>query len=592
MIERCMLANALTALGLLALVGCGDHNVIAISGTGNSNIVNGGDGGVPDDGGLCTGPVCHVWGDQGDGTFLNPVLWADYNTLDAIAYGSDFYMISATHHFMGIAVLHSQDLVNWDIVSRVYRSLTISPLYDTPGQAYEDGSWGPTIRYNNGLFYVYLATPEEGLLMTTATDPAGPWAPMQLIRSVAGWQDPCPFWDDVANAGGDGPNGRQAYLVRGAVRTVSGSGPGILYLHKMSWDGTTVIGDGTQIAQGVTFQGPKLLKRNGYYYIFAPTGAASTGDEVVLRSQDIWGVNPVYDQRTILEQGLTIVTGTHLGAWLDLPNGSSWFLHNAALQGWGRTVYLEPAQWGSDGWPTVGIDQDGNGIGEPVAQPKKPNVGAAFPIQVPANSDEFSSTALGLQWLWNHNPDNNRWSLGARPGWLRLTARPLATQSGISGYGDAVPADSDSIVFAYNTVVQEAMGQTCSAITVLDTSGMIDGQQAGITLFGEQWGWIGVNQLGSQRIVVANLIGVRNVGPVLTGNTVYLMAKFGGASEISFAYSLDGTSFIPLPQNGTLAVNRSWGEGIKFGLFTYNPPNGPAGGYADFDYFRYSHDGP
>jgi beta-xylosidase len=192
--------------------------------------------------------------------------------------------------------------------------------------------------------------------------------------------------------------------------------------------------------------------------------------------------------------------------------------------------------------------------------------------------------------LWNHNPDNNRWSLSARPGWLRLTARPLATQSGISGYGDAVTADPDSVVFAYDTLVQMAMGQTSSAVTVLDTTGMIDAQQAGLTLFGEKWGWIGVQQQGNQRLVVANVNGGRSSGPALTGNIVYLRAMFGGASEISFAYSIDGSTFIAL--GGTAAVDRTWGEGIKFGLFTYNPPSGPAGGYADFDFLRYSHDGP
>ena len=567
-------------------LGCGDHRVLAISGGSSPDPASA----AADQTGLCAGPVCRVWGDQGDGTFLNPVLWADYNLLDAIRYGGDFYLIAATHHFMGMPVLHSQDLVNWRIISRIHRSLGIDPRYDMPGQAYEHGTWGPTIRFHEGLFYVYVATPQEGLLMTTAQDPAGPWQPLQLLRNVAAWQDPCPFWDDVDNAGGDGPNGRRAYLVRGAVRTVSGSGPGILYLHDMSWDGTTVLGDGTEIAQGVTLQGPKLLKRDGYYYIFAPTGATSTGDEVVLRSTDIWGIAPAYEQRTILEQGSTNVYGPHLGAWIDLENGSSWLIHNAARDGWGRTVHLEPAQWNSDGWPSVGKDLDGNGIGEPVAQPNKPEALGAFPVEVPQNSDEFAAPELGRQWLWNHNPDNNRWSLEARPGWLRLTARSLAATAGVSGYGDPVEVDPDSVVFAYNTLVQIAMGQACSATTLLDASGMIDGQQAGITLFGAKWGWVGVSQQGNLRVVVANVNGGRTSGPTITGNTVYLKASFGGASEISFAYSLDGSTFVPL--GGSATVNRTWGEGIKFGVFTYNPTSAPAGGYADFDFLRYSHDGP
>jgi hypothetical protein len=134
------------------------------------------------------------------------------------------------------------------------------------------------------------------------------------------------------------------------------------------------------------------------------------------------------------------------------------------------------------------------------------------------------------------------------------------------------------------------MGQACSATTLFDASGMIDGQQAGITLFGQKWGWVGVSQQGNLRLVVANVNGGRTSGPTLAGNTVYLKALFGGASEMSFAYSLDGSTFIPL--GGTATVGRTWGEGIKFGLFTYNPTGAPAGGYADFDYLHYSHDGP
>jgi beta-xylosidase len=522
------------------------------------------------------------WGDQGNGSFKNPVLWADYNNLDVIVQGTDFYMIAASHHFMGMPVLHSKDMVNWTIISRIYRRLDLNPRYNTPGQGYQYGTWAPAIRYNDGRFYVYVCTPTEGLIMSSTANAAGPWDPWYTVKSIAGWEDPCPFWDDVINAGGDGPNGRKAYLVRSKL------GAGSLILHTMSWDGKTLLDNGQTIATGSGLEGPKLMKRNGYYYIFAPEGGIDKGYQVVLRSQTLGGP---YVSKTILEQGSTSTNGPHQGSWIDLPSGESWFYHFQQNNGWGRIAHLQPARWGTDDWPAIGTDLDGNGIGEPVAQPKKPNVGATYPIQTPQSSDEFSSTSLGLQWLWNHNPDSTKWSLTARPGWLHLTARPISSQSGTDGTGSAVQFTEDNIIFAYNTLVQLAMGRTCSGIAKIDVSGMIDGQRAGVTLFGQDYGWIGVVKQGSAMSIRTNINGTYTTGPALTSDTVFLKAMMDSNSNISFAYSLDGSMFTVLGRTNQ-AVTRTWYEGIKFGLFTYNLSTGVSGGYIDVDYFHYTHDGP
>ena len=522
-----------------------------------------------------------AWGDQGDGTFKNPVLFADYNNLDVIAAEGEFHMIAASHHFMGMPVLRSHDMVNWTLVSRIYRGLDLDPRYDQPGQAYQHGSWAPAIRYHEGRYWVYVTTPVEGLIMTTATTTDGPWAPWTVVRKVAGWEDPCPYWDDVDNAGGDGPSGRRAYLVRSQL----GAGP--IIVQPMSWDGKTLLGTPTTVATGPTLEGPKLHKHNGIYYIFAPEGGIDNGYQVVLRANQILGP---YTKKTILERGSTAVNGPHQGSWIDLAGGQSWFYHFQQNAGWGRVAHLQPAQWGSDGWPKIGVDLDGNGIGEPVAQPRKPDVGAAFPLGVPQSSDEFDGPALGLQWLWNHNPDNAHWSLGARPGWLRLSAQALASKSGTDGTGGTVRFQEDSVVFAYNTLVQLAMGKLASAVTRLDTTGMVDGQRAGITLFGQTYGWIGVVQTAGQRALRANLNGTYTNGPALSAATVFLKASIDASSRIAFAYSLDGQVYTPL--GGTVAVGRTWFEGIKFGLFTYNLSTAADGGVADFDFFRYRHDGP
>jgi len=521
------------------------------------------------------------WGDQGDGTFKNPVLWADYNNLDVIRQGSDFYMTAATHHFMGMPILHSKDMVNWTIISRIYRRLDLSVSYNTPGQAYQRGTWAPAIRFNGGRYYVYICTPDEGLIMSSTIDPAAAWDPWYTVKSIAGWEDPCPYWDDVTGAGGDGPGGCKAYLVRSKL------GAGSLILHAMSWDGKTLLDSGQTIAAGSGLEGPKLMKRNGYYYIFAPEGGIDKGYQVVLRSKALYGP---YVSKTILEQGNTAVNGPHQGSWIDLANGDSWFYHFQQNAGWGRIAHLEPAQWGADDWPTIG-NPDGSGVGEPVARPKKPAVGATFQVQTPQSSDEFTSTTLGLQWLWNHNPDSTKWSLTARPGWLRLTARPIANQSGTDGTGGAVKFSEDNILFAYNTLVQLAMGRACSGVAKISVAGMVDGQRAGLTLFGQVYGWIGAVRQGSAVGIRANVNGAYTTGPTLASDTVFLKAMLDTNSCISFAYSLNGATYTGLgPTNQ--AVTRTWYEGIKFGLFTYNLSTGAPGGYMDVDYFHYTHDGP
>jgi beta-xylosidase len=197
---------------------------------------------------------------------------------------------------------------------------------------------------------------------------------------------------------------------------------------------------------------------------------------------------------------------------------------------------------------------------------------------------------LGAQWLWNHNPDNSLWSLAARPGWLRLSARPLSPRGGQSAASGAVPFTEDSILFAYNTLVQLAMGKVATATTALDTSGMVDGQRAGITLFGQTYGWVGVVAAAGLFSVRANLNGKYTSGPQLSSKTVFLRALIGNTSQISFAYSTDGVAFTAL--GGSLTVGRTWFEGIKFGLFSYNLSTATSAGVADFDYFQYTHDGP
>ena len=181
-----------------------------------------------------------AWGDQGDGTYANPVLNADFSDPDVIRVGDRFYMVASDFHFMGMQVLESDDMVNWHYLSQIYNRI------DEPGwddnRHYGGGSWAPAIRYHNGRFYVYFCTPDEGLFMSTATDAHGPWTALHCVKAVPKWEDPCPVWDDKGNA----------YLGRSA----HGAGP--IILHRMSADGKQLLDDGDTIYTGPVAEGTKF----------------------------------------------------------------------------------------------------------------------------------------------------------------------------------------------------------------------------------------------------------------------------------------------------------------------------------------------
>ena len=279
-------------------------------------------------------PNGNTWGDTGDGRYLNPVLAADYSDPDAIRVGDKYYMVASDFHFLGMQVLESDDLVNWRLISQIY------DRFDLPGwdgnQHYSGGSWAPAIRWHDGKFWVYFCTPEEGLFMSTAENPAGPWEPLHCVKSIPRWEDPCPFWDE------DG----QAYL----GHSLKGAGP--IILHRMSPDGKELLDEGVTIYTGPTAEGTKIHKWNGWYYLSIPEGGVKVGWQTVLRSRDIYGP---YERKIVLETGSTGINGPHQGAIVDTPDGQWWFLHFQFQDPLGRVVHLQPMHWEED-WPVIGED--------------------------------------------------------------------------------------------------------------------------------------------------------------------------------------------------------------------------------------------
>ena len=345
--------------------------------------------------------------DLGNGMYKNPILYADYSDPDACRAGEDYFMIASSFcNAPGLPVLHSKDLVNWKVINYILPKVP-EERYDKP--VHGCGVWAPAIRYHDGTFFACFPMPDEGIYMSTTKDPFGTWSEPVNIRPGAGWIDPCPFWDE------DG----RAYLVAGVAKSRIGY-KSVLHMIEMQPDGMGLIGDAKVVFDGnlneqETIEGPKLYKRNGWYYIFAPAGGVKTGWQTVLRSRNIFGP---YEYRVVMRQGDTPVNGPHQGAWVDTVTGEDWFLHFQDVYAAGRIIHLQPMSWKED-WPIIGIAKDGNDYGEPVLTYRKPNVGEAAKeaeICEPDASDDFSKNTLGLQWQWNANPKED---------WYKLTSEGL-----------------------------------------------------------------------------------------------------------------------------------------------------------------------
>ena len=485
-------------------------------------------------------PCNFKWGDLGNGFYRNPVLNADYSDPDVVRVGEDFYMVCSEFHYMGMPVLHSRDLVNWTIIGKVYDSLKHDPKYDNM-EAYAQGSWAPAIKYHDGKFYVYFCTPNEGLYMSTATDPAGPWSPLHEVVRVSGWEDPCPFWDDDGNA----------YLGHSTV----GAGP--IIIHKMSPDGTRLLDDGVIVYVGKIAEGTKIYKRNGYYYLIIPEGGIKTGWQTVLRAKSIYGP---YERKVVLQTGATNINGPHQGSLVELESGESWFMHFQDVGTLGRVCHLQPVTW-IDDWPLMGLN------GEPVSIYKKPNVGKDYERRLPQTSDEFNEPNLGLQWQWNHNPVNECWSLSKRPGYLNL---------------DALYAEN--IFRARNTLTQKIMGDSGIVTTEMNTENTVHGQTAGLAfLAGREENWIGVVKEGDNTFIKAVTAGTRCHGPRTDSCNVWFRAVIDLNQTTEFYFSVDGENFMQL--GGPCRLEAGFWKGARIGLFSYNTVRD--GGTAHFNWFRY-----
>ena len=521
-----------------------------------------------------------VWvADKGDGTYVNPVLHADYSDPDVCAVDGHYYMTASSFNCTpGLPILHSEDLVNWEIIN--YAIKDVEPLDFFSKPQHGKGVWAPSIRHHNGEFYIYWGDPDFGIFMVKTKDIYGEWDKPVLVKAGKGMIDPCPLWDD------DG----KVYLAH-AWAGSRAKFNSVITVCEMNSEGTAIVSNPVLAFDGNdgtnhTIEGAKFYKHNGYYYIFAPAGGVATGWQLVLRSKNVFGP---YESKIVMSQGKTDINGPHQGAWVDTPSGEAWFLHFQDKGAYGRVLHLNPMEWKSD-WPVIGVDTDGDGCGEPVHEYRKPNIGKTVSIVTPAESDEFNSTELGLQWQWHANYQDT-FGFTTNMGYMRIYSHILSPE--FVNFWE-VP----------NLLLQKFPAEEFTATTKLKVSAKDDGQMSGLIVMGWDYAYLGVEKSGEGFIlkyvqckdaeqktpektsVVGMLDKCRTFEAGLYPNyeiDIYLRVKIEVGGKCSFYYSTDGKRFHNV--GDTFIARQGKWIGAKVGLFSV-APYGKERGWVDADWFR------
>jgi xylan 1,4-beta-xylosidase len=512
--------------------------------------------------------------DNGNGTYSNPLFYDEFSDPDMIRVGSDYYLTGTTMHAMpGLPILHSRDLVNWRIIGYAFERLDLGPDFrlENGRQIYGQGIWAPCFRYHNGTYYIFANVNRFGLQVFRAANPRGPWKHNRIEK---GLHDISVLFDD------DG----KIYAVYGAnnIRIVelnpelTGVVPGT---DRLLIDRSLGLGEGSH-----------FYKINGKYYIVS----AIPGAHVPMKCARADSLAGPWEVRTISEgESLGIGQGyrlkdsrrqqppfelippdpserlsltLHQGGIIDTPTGEWWGYSMQDHNSVGRLTSLSPVTW-VDGWPYFGLP--GN-LGRTPATWVKPNTGYTGPVTSPYDrSDDFSGPRLQPVWQWNHVPDDSKWSLSERPGYLRLHSLPAS-----------------DFWWARNTLTQRAIGPESTVTTELDGSGMKEGDVAGLALLNWPYAWIGlIREAGGYRLAQYDHITGKTVQEAAPSPRLWLRVHCNFDTEIArFSYSFSGKDFKPLGPEFIMVFQLRTFQGVRYALFHYNTGGAP-GGAADFNFF-------
>lgn len=521
-----------------------------------------------------------VWSpDNGDGTYTNPVINADYSDPDVCVgpSGEDYYLTASSFQCVpGLPILHSKDLVNWEIIG-----YALTELYEGNNDLKEhfskpqhgNGVWAPSIRYHNEEYYIYWGDPDYGVFMVKTKDPAGKWEKPVCVISGEGYIDTTPLWDD------DG----RCYLVNGWANSRA-KFASVLTVRELSADGTHAIGQPVIVFDGNgtenrTCEGPKFYKRDGWYWIMCPAGGVPTGFQLAMRSKSPYGP---YEHKIVLAQGKTAINGPHQGAWVHTKYNEDWFLHFQDKEAYGRVVHLQPVDWAT-GWPIMGRK------GEPVVTYKKPQSSSNVIVN-PVESDEFNTPTMGKQWQWHANYDE-KFGVPTAFGTFRIYTYKLSENW--KNFWE-IP----------NLLLQKTPADKFTVTTKIRMTSKAEGQFGGLVMMGLDYSALVVRRTGQQfQLVQMTCKGadkgkqqteevLATLAPTAVDKTEYkpgihediYLRLYVDDSKLHFAYSLNGKKFTNCGSEFKMKEGK-W-IGAKFGYVAAETNAKADRGWVEADWIR------
>ncbi|MFN6945729.1 MAG: endo-1,4-beta-xylanase [Cytophagaceae bacterium] len=485
---------------------------------------------------------------DGVSTYTNPILPGSHPDQTLLKVGNDFYTAGSSFHWApNLPILHSTDLVHWEVISNV-----VSPSWS--GLVGEDspkaGTWQGALAYFDNKYWAYFFIHGKGQYFSNATDPRGPWSTPTLVRGSIGY-DNAVFVDD---------DGRAYLLMK--------NGPDLNRIQELGTDGqlTGPVLNMDWVNRDRRFswaEGPKMVKRNGRYYYFV--AGHVYGGQYVLSSPTLtanessWTIHGDFFRGTA-SGGFT--GPNHITAPIQISDGTWWCMghsyHNNGWEGQGRQSMLFQVFWDANGVPYAN-----NPTGSPLTAPNLPSNGKNYKY---VKSDSFNSTIRNPHWHFHNTSNVQRASLAARPGYLRLSPGSGTTH-----------------------ILQRDPAKQYSLVTKVEINAITNGQQAGLRMMnGEDLLhatlYSGYNN--GKKIGLAFDGVVTEVNNTI-GNTVWLKIE-RNLHNISGFYSADGVSWTRIGNPVNISTldrqqtnDNAW-VGTSVGLYA-------TARAADFDLFSYQH---
>ncbi|MBQ9164955.1 MAG: glycoside hydrolase 43 family protein [Bacteroidaceae bacterium] len=515
--------------------------------------------------------------DNGNGTFTNPLFYDEFSDPDIIRVGDDYYLAGTTMHTVpGLVILHSKDLVNWENISYCFDRFDFQDdqfWLKNHKEIYGQGIWAPCIRYANGQFYIYSNINGKGLQCYTSKDIHGPWTHHNMQGNI---YDLSVLFDDD-----------------GKIYAIHGYGEVKCTELKPDMSGPIESTERVIIPNGSAVgEGHHMYKINGMYYLIS-TDYRPNGRTLCSRAKSIWGpyencvitadetfgyhAAPLTQvQGRIVPDGTkfgipevdkdaTACTNIHQGGIVQTQKGDWWALLMMDFHSIGRTVTLAPITW-KDGWPMLGLE--GN-LGRAPRTWIKPDIDTQVTPHAPYQRNEnFDGAQLGRVWQWNHNPEENMWSLSK--GRLRLKTMP-----------------AEQLMWARNSLTQRVIGPESNVTVELYPKNMKDGDVAGLGNINVPCSWIGIVCDGKSQILRCFEQAINDTIDVQLEKTEKIWLRLVGHyddNSAHYEYSLDGKEFKQMGREMPLSYQLISFQGSRAALFAFNV-KGNNGGYAEFDYF-------